>query len=101
MYLNISLNPSLSQISESALSGFDITAFSEIKNDTVDEKGFIFTVSEKMPVFHGVDEDLMNFIAGNLQYSNPNSEYGIQESVVLCFIVHKEGHVRDVEVVRS
>lgn len=57
---------------------------------------------EKMPVFPGGNDSLLNFIRKNLRL-DPKTDYGhgIPGKVIVKFIVSKTGEVSNVQVVRS
>jgi TonB family protein len=59
-------------------------------------------IVEKMPVFPGGNDSLLNFIRKNLRL-DPKTDYGhgIPGKVIVKFIVSKTGEVSNVQVVRS
>jgi len=74
------------------------------KKVTPNYKGKLYDedVYEKMPVFPGGKDSLLNFIRKNLQF-DPKIEYGngIPGKVIVKFVVTKTGEVTNVGVVRS
>ncbi len=67
----------------------------------VPEKEQIFTHVEQMPQFPGGDKEMMSFLSRNIKYPVIAQEQGIQGTVVLRFVVGKNGEVSDVTVLRS
>ncbi len=64
------------------------------------ETEFFITV-EKMPSFPGGEEELMKFLAENLEYPQDAREKGIQGKVYVTFIVEADGSVSNVKVLRD
>ena len=55
---------------------------------------------QQMPVFPGGEKELLNFISHNLLYPVAAQENGVQGTVVIRFIVTKEGKVDKIRVLR-
>lgn len=66
-----------------------------------EEKEQIFEHVEQMPEFPGGQTELMKFLGEKIKYPVIAQEQGIQGTVVLRFVVGKDGSVSDVQVVRS
>ena len=60
----------------------------------------IYTQVEKMPEYPGGEVELLTFIARNLKYP-PIEDCGIQDKVIIRFVVEKTGEVSNVEVLKS
>jgi periplasmic protein TonB len=56
---------------------------------------------EKMPQFPGGEKALVDFLNANLNYPKAAKENGIEGKVVLRFIVHEDGSISDIEVLRD
>ncbi len=67
----------------------------------VQEKEEVFTHVEQMPQFPGGDAEMMKYLSQNIKYPVIAQENGIQGSVVLRFVVGKNGEVSNVQVLRS
>ncbi len=61
----------------------------------------VFDRVEKMPQYGKGDEDLMSYLAENIKYPASAREDSIEGTVVLQFIVNKDGDVIDPVVVRA
>ena len=66
-----------------------------------EEEEIVFLVVETMPEFPGGQQEMMKFIATNIQYPAIAIENGIQGRVICQFVVEKDGMVTDIQVVRS
>lgn len=64
-----------------------------------DAKG-VYTFAEKMPEYPGGEVELLSFIFKNLPSNQPGDE-GIQGTVILKFIVSKNGTINNIQVIRS
>ena len=71
-----------------------------VKNK-VGEDNATFEVVEQMPEYPGGERSLMNFIGSNLRYPVEAQKARIQGTVILRFVVNKEGNVERTEVIRS
>ncbi|MDR0231277.1 MAG: TonB family protein [Dysgonamonadaceae bacterium] len=60
-----------------------------------------FTHVESMPMYSGGEKEVMKYLAENLKYPIAAIEAGIQGTVVLRFIIDKNGDVTDITVLRS
>jgi TonB family protein len=59
----------------------------------------VFIIVETMPEFPGGQQAMMKFIAENIQYPADAMEKGGR--VVCQFVVEKDGHIGDIQVVRT
>lgn len=68
-------------------------------NSTETETAFVHV--EQMPYFPGGEKEMMSYLSRNIKYPVPSQETGTQGSVVLRFVVGKDGNIRDVTILRS
>ena len=59
------------------------------------------TFAEQMPYFPGGDKEMMSYLSKNIKYPIPAIETGTQGTVLLRFVVGKEGNIQDVAILRS
>ncbi|MBQ2290686.1 MAG: energy transducer TonB [Paludibacteraceae bacterium] len=69
------------------------------EDDIVELEDEIFMIVETMPEFPGGQQAMMKFIAENVQYPANAMEKGGR--VVCQFVVEKDGHIGDIQVVRT
>lgn len=67
----------------------------------VEEKTYEMFDIQKPPSFPGGDGELLKYLAQNIKYPPLARENNIQGSVVLTFVVSKDGSVRDVNIVKD
>jgi len=84
---------------EEDVNGKDIADLKEVVTQVAEEKSY--DVVEQMPSFPGGETALMNFIGKNMAYPKIAQENGIQGTVIVRFIVNKDGSIGKVEVIRS
>jgi len=65
------------------------------------ESDIPFTIVEDMPEFPGGDAALISYIAKNTQYPEVPKELGISGKVFIQFLVDKNGHVKNITVIRG
>lgn len=58
-------------------------------------------VAEQMPQFPGGETEMLRFIKTNLRYPTAAQQNGIQGTVVLNFVVNREGKITNIKVVRG
>lgn len=61
----------------------------------------IFTIVEEMPEFPGGMAKLADYLAKNIKYPQMARESGIQGRVFVNFVIEPDGHVSNVNVMRS
>ena len=61
----------------------------------------IFTIVEEMPDFPGGMQKLADYLAKNIKYPQMARESGIQGRVFVNFVIEPDGHVSNVNVMRS
>ena len=81
--------------------GVDIADLPDNKVIVAAPKEEIFTHVEQMPQYPGGEKEMMAYLSKNIKYPVIAQEQGIQGTVVLRFVVGKNGEVTDVTVMRS
>ncbi len=71
-----------------------------VEEKTPVEENKVFDAVEQMPTFPGGDGELMKYLNKNLSYPTLAAENGIQGTVLLQFVVQKDGSIGEVKVVR-
>ena len=66
-----------------------------------DDTKKVYDVVEQMPAYPGGIQALMKFLQENVNYPDKAQEKNVQGSVIVSFIVGKDGSITDVEVIRS
>lgn len=66
-----------------------------------EEKEVPLIVAEQMPQFPGGDNEMMRFIKSNLHYPVHAQENGVQGTVIVNFVVNREGKITNIKVVRG
>lgn len=61
----------------------------------------VFTEVEEMPEYPGGNQALMTFLGENIKYPENCKEDAVEGTVILSFIINKDGHVSDIFPVRS
>ena len=61
----------------------------------------VYTVVEQMPSFPGGEDALLKYIGSHIKYPSIALEQGIQGMVMLRFVVNPDGHVGEVQVLKS
>lgn len=61
----------------------------------------IFEIVEKMPEFPGGQTALMRYLNSSIKYPSKAQEAGVQGRVIVQFIVHLDGSIKEPVVVRS
>ena len=66
-----------------------------------DEERDIFTVVEDAPQFPGGEDVRIKFLQENLRYPQEAKKLGVQGTVLLTFVVEKDGRITDIRVLRG
>ncbi|HPM12462.1 MAG TPA: energy transducer TonB [Bacteroidales bacterium] len=66
-----------------------------------EEKETIHIRVEKMPIFPGGNAALLKFLAENLEYPQEAVDMGLEGTVVVKFVVGKDGKAKNPEIVKS
>lgn len=61
----------------------------------------IFSYVEQMPEYPGGQNAMIEYIVNNLKYPEAAKEQGIQGKVIVNFIVHEDGNITSVNVLKS
>jgi periplasmic protein TonB len=69
--------------------------------EDVPDEDEIFEVVELMPAFPGGDAAMMRFLKENIKYPQIARETGIRGTVIVTFVVERDGSVTDVRVLRG
>jgi len=70
----------------------------DIKKDSVDKYGRIFSYVEQMPA---PGYDLGDFLSKNISYPDSAREHNIEGRVIVKFVVNEEGQISDCKVTKS
>jgi len=60
-----------------------------------------FEVVDQMPQFPGGEREMMRFIRNNLRYPVSAQANGVQGTVILNFVVNREGKIVNIKVIKS
>lgn len=63
------------------------------------EPNKVFNFVEKMPSFPGGEQALMNYLQDHIVYPKTAREYGIQGTVVVQFVVNKDGTLSNIKTI--
>jgi len=72
-----------------------------IKKDYVPSDGKVYEQVEKMPEYPGGVSELLSFIAKNIKYPVVAQETGTQGTLIVRFVVNKDGKVINASVLKS
>lgn len=61
----------------------------------------VFTVTEQLPEFSGGEKAMYKYLSDNIKYPESAAKHKIEGSVMVQFVVAKDGSVRDVKVLRG
>lgn len=70
-------------------------------NQITEEADKPFVIVEQMPQFPGGEKEMMKFIKTNLRYPTTAAEAGISGTVILNFVVDRDGKITGIKVIRS
>lgn len=75
----------------------------EVKQfDILDEsQGKVYDVVEEMPSFPGGQAALMSYLNNHIEYPVVAQENGVQDRVIISFVVEADGRIEEAEVARS
>jgi len=65
------------------------------------ESDKVFTIVEEMPSFPGGENEMLSFIYSNIKYPDVARENNIYGKVYIKFMVDKEGHIVNPEIMRG
>lgn len=72
----------------------------KVKDSTVVEEP-VFVIVEKMPEFPGGKLEMMKFISTNIIYPEIAVKNGIEGTVVIEFIVEKDGSISNIKIIKD
>jgi periplasmic protein TonB len=72
-----------------------------INNQITEETDQPFAIVEQMPQFPGGENEMVKFIHNNLRYPPLASENGIAGTVIVNFVIDREGKIGRIKVVRG
>jgi periplasmic protein TonB len=78
-----------------------IAKVTENKRITEEDNDPPFIVVEQMPQFPGGEQEMMKFIYANLKYPVLAQELGVSGTVIINFVVDRNGSITNIKVVRS
>jgi periplasmic protein TonB len=70
-------------------------------NASIGDDNQVFISVEQMPEFPGGEAELMRYLQTKVVYPPIAKENGIQGKVFITFVIDKDGHVKDVKVIRG
>lgn len=73
----------------------------EVAGDGDAQAAEVFTIVEQMPEFAGGDGELMKYIAEHLDYPRQAIRLNIEGTVMISFMIDRDGSVKEVTVVRG
>jgi periplasmic protein TonB len=79
----------------------DVAAPVATNNQITEETDQPLLIAEQMPQFPGGDIEMYKFIRNNLRYPTTASEMGIAGTVMLNFVIDREGKITRIKVVRG
>lgn len=71
------------------------------QNTTGETDAPVLTVVEKMPIFSGGENELYKYVASSVVYPTVAKESGITGTVIVTFIVEKDGSVTNVKILKG
>lgn len=80
--------------------GKDIADLKEVITSQKEETK-VYTVVEQMPSFPGGENALLKYIGEHIKYPSVSLEQGVQGRVTLRFVVMPDGHVGEVQILKS
>ena len=72
-----------------------------VNNQITEEPDQPFVIVEQMPQFPGGEKEMMKFIKNNLRYPTIATEMGVQGTVIVNFVVDRDGKITRIKVVRG
>lgn len=80
--------------------GKDVADLKEVITSQKEETK-VYTVVEQMPSFPGGENALLKYIGEHIKYPSVSLEQGVQGRVTLRFVVMPDGHVGEVQILKS
>ena len=79
----------------------DVSAPVATNNQITEESEAPFVIVEQMPQFPGGENEMAKFIKKSMQYPAMATDMGISGTVIINFVVDKEGKITRIKVVRG
>ena len=79
----------------------DVAAPVATNNQITEEADALFVIVEQMPQFPGGENEMMKFIKNNLRYPPLAQENGISGTVIINFVVDRDGRISNIKVARG
>jgi protein TonB len=79
----------------------DIAAPVATNNQITEETDQPFVIVEQMPQFPGGENEMIKFIKNNIRFPTTATEMGISGTVVINFVVDRDGKITRIKVVRG
>ncbi|MBE0646340.1 MAG: M56 family metallopeptidase [Bacteroidales bacterium] len=74
---------------------------SAIQPSNAQKEDSVFTKVEKMPLFHGGNEELFSYLGKTIKYPAEAMKNGIEGTVFVTFVIEKDGSVTHVKILRG
>jgi len=71
------------------------------KNQVIEQAAPILTIVELMPGFDGGEEKMYKWLADNIKYPQVAKETGISGTVIVTFVVEKDGRVTNAKILKG
>lgn len=71
------------------------------QNQVIEQQAPVLTIVELMPAFNGGEEAMYQFLSENIKYPQVAKETGIQGTVIVKFVVEKDGSISDVQLLKT
>jgi protein TonB len=71
------------------------------QNQVIEQQAPVLTIVELMPAFDGGEEAMYKWLSENIKYPQVAKETGIQGTVVVTFVVEKDGGITGVQVLKD
>jgi periplasmic protein TonB len=73
----------------------------ETENQVIEQQAPILTIVELMPSFEGGEEKMYTWLGDNIKYPQVAKETGITGTVIVTFVVEKDGSITGVQVLKD
>ena len=77
------------------------TKVPDIKDEAEVKDSMQLTIVEERPTFPGGTEALLNFLRANVKYPPIAKETGITGTVIISFLIEKDGSISNIKVINS
>ncbi len=73
----------------------------DTKNQVIEQAAPILTIVELMPAFDGGEDKMYKWLAENIKYPQVAKETGISGTVIVTFVVEKDGAVTNAKILKG